>query len=57
MRVVYLFIAVVLFLVSFTSCTTEDISDSIKTSEYADDDTGGQNGQINPPPPPLPTIP
>ena len=58
MRVVYLFIAVVLFSVSFTACTTEDISDSVKTAKYADDDTGGQTGTINPPPPPpAPTIP
>ncbi|MBF04428.1 MAG: hypothetical protein CMP76_14170 [Flavobacterium sp.] len=64
MRIIYLFIAVVLFSVSFTSCTAEDVSDSVKTTQYADDDlgngddtggeTGGQTGTINPPPPPTP---
>lgn len=61
MRIIYLFIAVVLFSVSFTSCTAEDVSDSVKTTQYADDDTGGetggQTGTINPPPPPVPTNP
>ncbi|WP_165396030.1 hypothetical protein [Flavobacterium sp. J27] len=56
MRIIYLFIAVVLFSVSFTSCTAEDVSDSVKTTQYADDDTGGQTGTL-PPPPPAPTIP
>ncbi len=58
MKTIYLFIAIILFSVSFTSCTAEDISESVATTQYADDDdTGGQNGQINPPPPPAPTIP
>ena len=56
MRVIYLFITVILFSVSFMSCTTEDISDSVKTAQYADGDTGGQTGTL-PPPPPAPTIP
>uniref|UniRef100_UPI0040486D26 hypothetical protein n=1 Tax=Flavobacterium sp. TaxID=239 RepID=UPI0040486D26 len=49
MKTIYLFIAVILFSVSFTSCTAEDISESARTHA---DDTGGQNGTLPPPPPP-----
>ncbi|WP_445455535.1 hypothetical protein [Flavobacterium sp. HNIBRBA15423] len=61
MKIVYLFIAIILFSASFTSCTAEDISESVATTQYADDDTGGetggQTGTINPPPPPTPSFP
>lgn len=57
MNRLYILIAVVLFSISFTSCTPEDISDNTKTTEYADGETGGQTGTINPPPPPAPANP
>jgi hypothetical protein len=50
MNKLYILVAVVLFSVSFTSCTAEDISESARTHA---DDTGGQTGQLNPPPPPM----
>lgn len=51
MKTIYLFIAVILFSVSFTSCTAEDISENVATNQQAND-TGGQNGTLPPPPPP-----
>lgn len=39
-----------------TSCTAESVLDDTTTS-YADGDTGGQSGSLNPPPPPKPEIP
>ena len=56
MKRIYLSVAVIVTVIAFNSCTTEDISDSVKTAKYADDDTGGQTGTL-PPPPPAPTIP
>jgi hypothetical protein len=50
MNKLYILVAVVLFSVSFTSCTAEDISESARTHA---DDTGGQSGTIDPPPPPI----
>lgn len=55
MRIIYLFIAVVLFSASFTSCTAEDVSENVVTTQVATD-TGGQSGTI-PPPPPTPSFP
>lgn len=56
MNKLYIFIAIILFSASFTSCTAEDISESVATTQYADDDTGGQTGTL-PPPPPAPSFP
>lgn len=63
MNRLYILVTVILFSASFTSCTADDISEQVVTNQQADgdlgngDDTGGQNGQIKPPPPPAPTIP
>jgi hypothetical protein len=50
MKKVFLFMAIVSLSIAFTSCTAEDISESARTHA---DDTGGQSGTIDPPPPPI----
>ena len=50
MNRLYILVAVILFSASFTSCTAEDVSESVATTQFATD-TGGQNGHVTPPPP------
>lgn len=52
MKIVYLFIAVILFSASCISCTAEEVSESGVANQQVDADTGGQSGTLPPPPPP-----
>ncbi|MFT5755052.1 MAG: hypothetical protein ACI924_002305 [Flavobacterium sp.] len=55
MKKIYVLVALIFISAMGTSCTAESVSDEIPT-EYAEGETGGQNGTI-PPPPPAPPIP
>ena len=56
MKKVYVLLAIVFMSAMGVSCTAESVTDEIPT-QYAEGDTGGQNGSIPPPPPPAPPIP
>jgi hypothetical protein len=55
MKKLYVLIAIVFISAMGVSCTAESITEEIPI-QYAEGDTGGQNGAI-PPPPPAPPIP
>lgn len=55
MKKVYILLAIVCMSITSISCTADSLEDN-QFTQYADDDTGGQNGTL-PPPPPVPPIP
>lgn len=55
MKKLYVLVAIVFISAMGVSCTAESVTEEIPT-QYAEGDTGGQNGAI-PPPPPAPPIP
>jgi hypothetical protein len=58
MKKIYVLMAIVFMSIASTSCTADSVTEETPT-QYAtgEGDTGGQNGSLNPPPPPAPIIP
>ena len=55
MKKLYVLVAIIFMSVLGVSCTAESVTEEVPT-QYAEGETGGQNGVI-PPPPPAPPIP
>ena len=51
MKKVYIVLAIIFMSFAGVSCTAESVTEEIP-GQFADGDTGGQSGTINPPPPP-----
>lgn len=51
MKKIYVLITIVFMSIASTSCTADSVTDELGT-EYAEEDTGGQNGTLSTPPPP-----